>query len=78
VIISVVFLQLSHLEHPRTELPPKLLHPPPNEVQEGVTQMKHRILPERLHLVMVSKIEIDKEATAMHKQMVLIEVVMRL
>ena len=72
----MVFLQLSHLEHPRTELPPKLQHPPQIEVQEEVTQKKHQILPEQSQLVMANKIEIDKEAMALHKQMVLIEVEM--
>jgi hypothetical protein len=72
----VVFLQLSHLEPPRTELPPKPQHPPQIEVQEEVTQTKFRILPEQSQLVMVNKIEIDKEAMALHKQMVLIEVEM--
>jgi hypothetical protein len=72
-----VFLQLSHLEHPPTETPPKLQHLPQNEVQEGVTRTKPRVLPDRLKLAMVNKIEeIGKEAMALHKQMGLTEVEM--
>jgi hypothetical protein len=65
-----VFLQLSHLEHPRIALPPKLQHPPQIEVQEGVTRMKQRVRPDRLKPAMVNKsAEIDRGAMASRKQM---------
>ena len=65
-----MFLQLSHLEHPRTALPPKLQYLPQNEVQEGVTQTKRRIRLYKHNPVMVNKIRvIDNGAVALHKQM---------